>query len=201
MAQDHRILEPRIKGLSEPAVARTIMHRRTFNFEVFEREDGLWDVDAQMQDHKMQEITLGGELRPVGTPLHDMVIRVTLDQTVTIVAVESKTLAAPYLVQCKTINPDYQKMIGLNVLQGFRRAMKALFADTAGCTHLTELANTMPTVVVQGIGYELARRARMQDKDDATSNKKPFPLDKCHALSSDGEVARLYYPKWYKSKG
>ena len=196
MEQDHLIFEPRIQGLDEH-VPRKIMHRRTFCFEVFEREDGLWDVDAQMQDHKMQDITLADELRPVGTPLHDMVMRVTFDNTLTVVAVEDKTLSAPYMLQCKTINPAYGKMVGLNVLKGFRAAMKERFADTAGCTHLTELANIMPTVVVQGIGTELARRARMLEKDEGTPSKKPFQLDKCHALSSDSEVARLYYPKWY----
>ncbi|AXF84316.1 hypothetical protein DTO96_100013 [Ephemeroptericola cinctiostellae] len=198
MEQNNPIFEPLIKGLGEP-VSRTIMHRRTFCFEVFEREDGLWDVDAQMQDHKMQDITLADELRPVGAALHDMVMRVTFDNTLTVVAVEDKTLAAPYMLQCKTINSAYGKMIGLNVLKGFRAAMKERFADTAGCTHLTELANIMPTVVVQGIGTELARRARMLEKDDGTPSKKPFQLDKCHALSSDSEVARLYYPKWYSS--
>ena len=196
MEQDHLIFEPRIQGLDEH-VPRKIMHRRTFCFEVFEREDGLWDVDAQMQDHKMQDITLADELRPVGTPLHDMVMRVTFDNTLTVVAVEDKTLSAPYMLQCKTINSAYGKMVGLNVLKGFRAAMKERFADTAGCTHLTELANIMPTVVVQGIGTELARRARILEKDEGTPSKKPFQLDKCHALNSGSEVARLYYPKWY----
>ena len=137
MTQLDSLLTSRIVGL-DSAVSRELKHRRSFCFEVYEREDGLWDVDAQMQDHKTYPIELANEERAVGEPMHDMVMRVTFDTSLTIVDVRAKTIAAPYLPQCKQINPDYRNMIGLNVLKGFRAAMQARFADVAGCTHLTE---------------------------------------------------------------
>ena len=190
------LLTSRITGL-DSVPKRELKHRRSFCFEVYEREDGLWDVDAQMQDHKTYPIELANEERAVGEPVHDMVMRVTFDTSLTIVDVQAKTIAAPYLPQCKQINPDYRNMIGLNVLKGFRAAMKERFADVAGCTHLTELAGTLPTVVIQGIGTELAARERRQALAHGGEHKKPFQLDKCHALACDGEAVRLYYPTWY----
>lgn len=196
MTQLDSLLTSHIVGLGTPTTTRQLKHRRTFCFEVYERDDGLWDVDAQMQDHKTYPIVLADVQRAVGDPVHDMVMRVTVDQTLTIVDVQATTIAAPYLPQCKTINLDYRKMIGLNVLKGFRAAMKERFAETLGCTHLTELANILPTVVVQGVGTELAARER-RHASQGGERKKPFQLDKCHALAADGEAVRLYYPEWY----
>lgn len=190
-------LNPQINGLSEPK-SRQIMHRRTFTYEVYEREDSLWDIDAQMQDHKTHDITVANQPRTVGDALHHMVLRLTLDNTLTIVAVESKTIAAPYNELCQAINPAYEKMVGLNVLKGFRAGLKERFADTAGCTHITELANTVPTVAIQGIGVELAVRARKSvEASGEEFGVKPFQLDKCHALATDAQAVALYYPKWY----
>ena len=149
MTQLDSLLTSRIVGL-DSAVSRELKHRRSFCFEVYEREDGLWDVDAQMQDHKTYPIELANEERAVGEPVHDMVMRVTFDTSLTIVDVQAKTIAAPYLPQCK-----------------------------------------------QGIGTELAARERRQALAHGGEHKKPFQLDKCHALACDGEAVRLYYPMWY----
>ncbi|MGL4768213.1 MAG: DUF2889 domain-containing protein [Formosimonas sp.] len=186
------IQQSRITGLP-PVHERVLRHRRTFCYEVYERDDGLWDVDAQMLDHKAHSFTVGGASRELGQPLHNMVLRLTLNPSFTIVAVHVQTLSAPYMQQCPAIEPAYQQLLGLNVVKGFRPAVKNLFAGTQGCTHITELANTLPTVVIQGMGTELANRHPQPDK-------KPFQLDHCHALVTDGEVARQYYPQWYTPK-
>ena len=89
-----------------------------------------------------------------------MILRVTVDNAFNIVAVQAKTLGAPYLAQCQTIAPDYQKMVGLNIVNGFRPAIRELFEGVEGCTHLTELANSLPTVVIQGVAVELNVRHR-----------------------------------------
>lgn len=194
------IAATRIGGL-DASVPRQLAHRRTFCFEVYEREDGLWDIDAQMQDHKNRAIELDCAQRPVGEALHDMVLRLTFDNQMTIVAAKTTTISAPYMAQCPTINDTYAQLVGLNVTQNFRAAIKSLFANVAGCTHISELLNTLPTVAFQGIGFELLARQRKAAKETKTatiSTEKPFPLDKCHAMNSDGEVVKKYYPTWYK---
>jgi len=39
-------------SVSKKTVARTPLHKRAITVEVFEREDGLWDLDAQLIDTK-----------------------------------------------------------------------------------------------------------------------------------------------------
>lgn len=178
------------------AVARTLLHRRTFCYEVYERSDGLWDIDAQMQDRKSYPFTLASKLRAPAEPIHNMHLRITVNSELDIVAVTANTAAAPYLTQCVQINPAYQQMIGLNVLKGFRGALRERFAGTAGCTHLTELANTLPTVVIQGVGVELAVRRRQSLGDEQAG--RPFQINQCHALNETGEAVQRYYPRWYR---
>jgi Protein of unknown function (DUF2889) len=189
-------IETQIDPSAALKVQRTLLHRRTFCFEVYERDDGLWDIDAQMQDRKSYPFTLASHLRPAAEPIHSMVLRITVNSELEIVAVHAHTAAAPYLTQCQHINPDYQKMLGLNVKHGFRAAIRERFAGTAGCTHLTELANTLPTVVIQGVGVELAVRKRQAQGDEHTG--RPFQINQCHALSEAGEAVQRYYPRWYR---
>ncbi len=178
-------------------VARTLKHRRNFCYEVYEREDGLWDIEAQMQDRKSYPFPLASEPRAAAQALHNMILRVTVDAQLNIVAVQANTLVAPYLPQCANIIPDYQQMVGLNIMHGFRAALRAQFSGVLGCTHITELANTLPTVVVQGVGVELASRKR-KAMGDAQAGM-PFQLNQCHALIDTGEAVRLYYPRWYRA--
>ena len=189
------ISRSQIEPMGEP-VARTLKHRRTFCYEVFERDDGLWDIEAQMQDRKTYEFTLASSLRAPAEPLHSMILRVTVDTTLTIVDVQAQTLGAPYLKQCQTITPDYRKMIGLNILKGFRPAIGELFEGGAGCRHLTELANSLPTVVIQGVAVELNTRHRRAVGDAQAG--RPFQINKCHALAEGAEAVKLYYPNWYQ---
>ena len=195
-AQD--MTQTQIEPMDAPPVAgRTLKHRRSFCYEVYEREDGLWDVEAQMQDRKAYPFTIASGLLDTAEPLHSMILRVTVDGLFNIVDVRVNTVAAPYLVQCQTIIPDYSKMIGLNLVRGFRQAMRERFAGTAGCTHITELASSLPTVAIQGMGVELA--ARYRDSVGEHNAGRPLQLDRCHALTEGAEAVRLYYPRWYKA--
>lgn len=203
MNQEHSepnsIENTRIVGLSQDSVRR-LKHRRSFTFEVYEREDGLWDIDAQMLDHKAHDITLDGQTRSVGNALHDMVIRITLDASFTIVAAFTQTQNAPYIKTCPSINAQYEQLVGLNVLSGFRLAVKDRFAKTQGCTHLTELINSLPTVAIQGMGFEISRRAQLAAGDAHQKREKPFQIGQCYAFKHDSEVVRLHYPDWYEAR-
>ena len=58
-----------------------------------------------------------------------------------------------------------------------------------GCTHLTEVVGTLPTLAVQMFAG-LVREIEGTDK--------PFQLDRCHALDTRSETVRRYYPQWYR---
>lgn len=180
-------------SLPPPDTARKLMHTRTVRVEAFERDDGLWDLEAELLDVKGYDFSKhSGDLHPAGSPVHLMQLRVTIDDEFTIKAAVAAYDVAPYNQHCAAIAPDYQELIGMNLLRGFRNAVRERFARTAGCTHMTEMSYLLPTVAIQS----RAGRARRQ-RDEGLDNKRPFQLEGCHALRLDGEVAKEFYPKWY----
>lgn len=180
-------------SLSASTVTRTPLHKRSITVEVFERTDGLWDLDAELVDVKAYSFPLAnGSEHPAGQPVHHMLLRITINNEYTIVDADVHYEAAPYAV-CDTIAQSYQKLVGLNLVRGFRHEVRARLAGKHGCTHMTELTNVLPTAAIQGVG---ARQNRFNTRQEQKT--RPFYIDGCHALRADGEVVRDFYPKWYE---
>ncbi len=181
--------------LSAPSPRRALKHTRTIRIEGFAREDGLWDIDAQITDIKAMDVPIASGVRAAGTPLHDLWLRLTIDARLTIVAVDAASDAVPYPGQCDTIAPAYQRLVGLNLMHRFRADVKARLGGTAGCTHLTEMAQVLPTAAMQALaGVVFGERGT--GAGDANA-EKPIQLDRCHALRTDGAAVARYYPRWY----
>lgn len=175
-------------------VAREPLHTRTINVNSFARDDGLWDLEAELIDVKAYDFEKSGNrLHRAGDPIHHMHLRITIDSDFTITDAVAAYDAAPYGGHCTAISDDYKQLVGLNLLRKFRDAVKTRFARTAGCTHMTELSHVLPTVAVQ----TMANRRRQQRPEEQGSSKRPFQLEGCHALALDGPVVQKFYPKWY----
>ncbi|AXA92793.1 DUF2889 domain-containing protein [Massilia sp. YMA4] len=181
-------------SLSTPVSRRALRHTRAIDIQAFAREDGLWDLDAHITDIKVGDTLLASGLRQGGQPLHDLWLRITVDKQLTIVDAEAVSDAVPYAGFCNTIGPAYKALIGLNLMKGFRHELKARLSGIAGCTHLTELAQILPTAAVQAFANDV-----WPTYDNATAvqpKEKPFQLDKCHALRTDGGAVARFYPRW-----
>lgn len=179
--------------LSAASCSRKPIHNRSINVHTYEREDGLWDLEAELIDTKSYDFPLrGGELHLAGTPVHHMHLRVTIDDKFTIIDAEVAYDAAPYGEFCSAIAPEYKNLIGLNLLNQFRKHVRERFGRTAGCTHVTELTNVLPTVAIQTMS------ARRRESESIGNGERPFQLDGCHALRVDGPVVKKYYPEWYE---
>lgn len=175
--------------LSSPA-ARERLHLRRVSYEGYRRADGLYDIEARLTDSKDRDYPLAGGTRSKDIPVHHMLVRVTIDRRFEVIDIEATTEEMPYPGQCNKIGPDYKKLIGSNLLKGFRKVIAEKMGGIKGCTHLSELLGYLPTAAVQTFAGE--RR-----ETDAPAGKKPFQLDSCHALATDTETVRIYYPKWY----
>jgi hypothetical protein len=176
--------------LSPPATSRRRLHTRRITFEGFQRDDGLFDIEARLTDVKDQDLTLLSGVRPAGELVHDMHVRATIDRDFRIVELEAKTDASPYPGGCETIGPHYRQLIGANLLKGFRKKLHDTMGHVKGCTHITELLVALPTAAVQTFAGLKAREDEGADK--------PFQLDRCHALETSSETVRRYYPRWYR---
>jgi hypothetical protein len=180
--------------LSQPVFRRALKHTRAIQVEAFARDDGLWDIDAHITDVKARDAKLASGIKPAGTPLHDLWLRLTIDLELTIIDAEAQSHAVPYPSYCDTIGPAYKKLVGLNLLKGFRQGLKERLAGIEGCTHLTELAQILPTAAIQAFAGEV-----IDTRDGASvdgQSQKPFQLDRCHALRTDGAAVAKYYPRW-----
>lgn len=174
-------------------VVREPLHTRTITVTSFAREDGQWDLEAELIDTKAYDFpNRDGTTHHAGAPVHHMHLRVTIDSDFLITGAVANYDAAPYNQHCMAIAPDYTGLVGLNLLRNFRNAVKDRFARTAGCTHMTELTYVLPTVAVQ----TMAGRRR-QSRTSSETPRRPFQLEGCHALKLDGPVAKEHYPLWY----
>jgi hypothetical protein len=177
----------------EQSVTRRRLHRRTITIDGFERSDGLWELEATLTDVKDVDYPISSGMRPAGTPVHEMTVRIAYDNTFTIREAHAESRWVPFFGVCETITYAYQQLVGLNLLKGFRLAVNDRFRGVRGCTHITELLYALPTAALQT--FATFRR------DNEESDEKPFHLDQCHALDTDSSpVVAQYYPKWFRNK-
>jgi hypothetical protein len=138
-----------------PPVSRQLRHRRAICAEAYEREDGLWDIEARLTDEKPRDVVLASGVRPNGLPIHELWLRITIDRKLNVVDAEASSDWVPYPGICQTASPAYRALIGLNLFNNFRRDANRLLGGTAGCTHLTELCAVMPTAAIQAFAGDV----------------------------------------------
>lgn len=180
-------------SLPPAAPQRQLKHRRQIDVQVFSRGNGLWEVDALLVDTKTRDARMADGLRPAGTPIHEMLLRLVVNEQLDVLEAGSETRWMPYTGQCDQHGDAYARLVGLNLLQGFRRHLRERLGHALACTHITELAQVLPTAVVQAFAGEV-----IDTRGDTEGASQPFQIDRCHALRSDGEAVRLHYPRWYK---
>lgn len=169
-------------------VAREPLHTRRIEIEGYKRADGLYDIEGRLTDTKPYDFKLAAGVRRAGEPIHGMRLRITVDRDLTIVDAEASMDAVPYAGNCDEIAPDYRKLVGLAIRPGYTQRVRELLGGTKGCTHVSELALALATATFQTMAGQ-----RLQDPD-----RRPFQLDRCHALDAKGPVVGRFYPRWYK---
>jgi len=181
--------------LSEPA-PREAIHHREIHCRGFRRADGLWDIEGRMTDSKDYgfDSRYRGRVE-TGMSVHDMKIRLTLDEQLVIHAIEVASDASPF-PNCPGIEPAYQALVGTALRPGWTKLVMKQLGGVAGCTHLTRLAQELAVVALQTI-------MPLRSRDEAVTegaDSKPGHLDGCHALATDGPIVREIAPRWYRGE-
>jgi hypothetical protein len=177
--------------LSSPP-SRELIHNRAIDCRGHRRADGLWDIEGHLVDTKTYAFANRerGEINP-GEPVHEMWLRLTVDDDLTVHAVEAATDAAPFSV-CPDITERFKLLKGVRIGRGWRRKVNELLGGAHGCTHLVELLGPVGTTAFQTIYPIKSRRQEAQ-----AQGKKPPMIDSCHALASDGEIVMRHWPQYY----
>ncbi len=190
-----------------PPVGRQHLHTRRVTCQGFFRDDGLWDIEGRITDEKSYAHAneWRGPLEP-GDFVHDMSIRLTIDDRFFIVDVEAVTDKSPYRM-CGDITPDFRKLIGLRIGGGFHKAVRERLGGIHGCTHIVELLGPVATTAFQTVSSrkasDLARahreKAGTQPPADSTPKprRRPYMIDTCHTWASDSEITRRWVPDFY----
>jgi hypothetical protein len=183
--------------LPEP-VPREPIHTRRAACRGYRRADGWWDIEGRLVDTKADPFAdeFRGEIE-LGQPLHEMWLRLTIDDQLLVREVIAVTDAAPYpYAVCPAITPAFAALRGLRIGRGWRRDVLARLGGVQDCTDLVELLWPVATAAFQTIYPVLARERPARDDD-----RPPSHLDTCHALARDGAVVKAHHPRWYTGGG
>lgn len=181
--------------------SRRFVHTRSICVKAYARDDGLWDLEAELTDVKERDFALAVGVRRAGEPVHAMQLRLTIDTALNVVDAQAQSQWVPYPGHCDSFGDAYRQLVGLNLLRGFRHAVRQRLGGTQGCTHLTELSDVLPTAAVQAFAGEVFRPRDQAHEPEAADHqergRRPFQLDRCRALRVDGPAVQKYYPRWY----
>jgi hypothetical protein len=178
--------------LSQPT-SRKHLHTRTVTCHGYQRDDGLWDIEGHLVDIKHYDFD--NEHRGVvraGEPVHEMWLRLSIDDDLQIQKAEAVTDYGPYAM-CPDITPNFARLEGLRIGPGFHREVHKRVGGVNGCTHLVELLRPLATAAFQTLVAK--RRAREADPD--APPRRPVLIDTCHAHASDSPVTKRRWPDFY----
>ena len=171
-----------------PPVPREAVHKRQVNCNGFVRNDELYDIEAELTDHKTYAFPsdFRGTVTP-DLPVHHMILRITINKERVIQHAEAITIAGPYAI-CPTANEVFHNLVGLQIGPGWRRNVQAAIGGRHGCTHITELLNPVATIAYQTLFGEEARQKRqlglMTDQDKRSSRRQL--ANSCVGYAVDG---------------
>lgn len=183
---------------------REPVHTRRITCRGYRRADGLWDVEGHLTDIKTYSFqTEECGVREPGDPIHEMWVRLTLDDDFIVHGVEAVTDKSPY-INCGAVTPKFQALVGLTIRAGWTRAVKERLGGPQACTHLVELLGPIATTAFQTIYPVLAREQAVRAREAKAAGRpvparrgRPALLNMCHIFASDGPVARDLWPEHY----
>lgn len=184
----------RHEAREEPTLNRKLLHTRKIDFQGYLREDGLFEMEARLQD-----ITAGPTPLPFrdlasGDHIHDMRLVMTLDRELLIreVRAVTKTGATPF---CAEPNAVYASLAGLRIGPGFKQKVKEKVGGIQGCTHLTELVNGLANAAMQTWFSVRRDESRLQrERDPDAPLPRPWVIGTCHAYREDGPAVKIVWP-------
>jgi hypothetical protein len=134
-----------------PFVERKHIHSRHVESHGFLRADGLWDIEARIQDTKTYCLrNSSGQERQPGEAIHLMEVRLTLDDALKVIDAVAIMPGTPFN-ECTAASHPVRGLIGATVGPGWRRAIDDAMGGVQGCTHVRELIQAMATVAYQTI--------------------------------------------------
>ena len=180
-------------------VKRKLLHNRDISLKGYIREDELFEIEAELMDTKNYNFQNHdrGTIKK-NEPIHQMKIKLVLDDNLWIIDAKAKTENSPYSI-CKNANSNFKKIIGLQIKSGWKREILKLIGGTNGCNHITELLSSVATAAFQTIYPYKSKQKNKNVIENNQNLKKPLLLGTCHAFNTKSDVVKRLWPKWYEN--
>jgi len=172
---------------------RTEIHLRRIEMRGYRRDDGLYEIDGRVTDTKSHPLLLEerGEIPP-GEPVHDMWVRLVVDEDLLVHDVVAVSDATPYRV-CREAVDAMRAIVGERIKAGWSAMVKERLGGRAGCTHLMELLMPLGTAA-----YQTLSALRIARPDVLDRSGRPVKIDSCYAFASEREVVARRWPAFHR---
>jgi hypothetical protein len=176
---------------------RRHLHDRQITYRGYLREDGLWDIEGELRDSKPHPIKLGfrGDMA-AGEAVHNMLIRITIDDSMVIHDIAAVMPYTPYL-ECRPATDSIKNVIGLQMGRGWKKKIEGAIGGLLGCTHVRELLAGTATAAYQTV-YPYRSNNSKQSSHEVT--EQPKHLNQCKAWDLSGAVVLRYFPQFAKQE-
>ncbi len=169
---------------------RSPLHHRRIDCQGYRRADGLWDIEGHLIDTREEPMqTFGrGRIAP-GEPLHEMWMRLTVDDRLQVIDLQASIEHAPYPACPHFPAERLRKLVGQQIAPGWTARVRLALGGVHGCTHLVELLGPLATTAVQTV------YAWRGESPDSRDHQPPEDfINSCHSLAEGGEAARRLWP-------
>jgi hypothetical protein len=176
---------------------RTEIHHRQIDLRFYRRVDGLYEVEGKLLDRKAHPFrrVLQDHDTPAGTALHDITVRLVIDEQLLVHDVSATLVVTPFGV-CSGAAGTLEPLKGQRLGAGWNRRVRELLGGAACCTHIVELLGPMATTAHQGLAPQ--RLARLNSSDTQPQNPK---VDSCYAYAAEREVVATLWPHLARRPG
>ena len=167
---------------------RLAVQTRSIVCRSFRRDDGLIDIDARFADTR--PFAYDNDFRgacAAGSALHHMQLRVTLDSKRVIQALVAAMPSTPYET-CASVQPNFQRLVGLSLARGFRKALRERLGGVDGCTHITMVLDVVAAAAVQAFASNAYRPRGPGEPAPVRVFRVDDLVDSCWSYKADGPV-------------
>ncbi len=181
--------------LPPPSPERKLLHTRNIVCEGFARADGLYDIDGWITD--VRTYPMLNEDRgviPPGEPLHGMGLRLTITTHYEITDAIAVTDFAPMTI-CPQVTPNFKRLVGLHMTDGFTKSVHRALGGVEGCTHLIDLLKPMAITAFQSIGGRHFAEQSTPAPGSVDAKRREGFINTCHGWRDDGPMVRRTFPE------
>ena len=164
----------------------------------YDREDGLWDIEAELSDVKTYAFQVPNERPfPADEPIHGLSIRVTLDDQMVIQDIVTSMDHIPHDT-CSQAPQHMHRLKGQRMGPGWRKVINEHIGGTEGCTHLREMLFNMATAAFQTLPSGQWHRREQQGQAHPAVRDSAFFINQCHTWAYHSPTVQRSYPMFYK---